>query len=87
MEAPGGDPTAPSKTGRQVYISNISRINHSNFTTRDQLEQEVNNLRSNLANLEALQHNTKVSLEIDCKTNRKYKLVLEEEKIVSPRMT
>ena len=42
------------------YLQNLySRINHK-FSTREQLEQEVNNLRSNLANLEALQHNTKV---------------------------
>ena len=73
MEASRGDPTAPSKAGRQVPISNISTSNifrisaqesTTNFTTRDQLEQEVNNLRSNLANLEALQHNTKVDINI-----------------------
>ena len=52
----------------QIFPPQISSESTTNFTTRDQLEQEVNNLRSNLANLEALQHNTKVS----CKTNSKY---------------
>ena len=42
-----------------------SRTNHSYCnSSRDQLEQEVNNLRSNFANLEALQHNTKVDINI-----------------------
>ena len=42
-----------------------SRTNHSYYiSSRDQLEQEVNNLRSNFANLEALQHNTKVDINI-----------------------
>jgi len=37
---------------------------HQRLADRDQLEQEVNNLRSNLANLEALQHNTKNDLMV-----------------------
>merc|ERR1719189_1210590 len=37
---------------------------HQRVSDRDQLEQEVNNLRSNFANLEALQHNTKNDLMV-----------------------
>ena len=46
-----------STTTQESSTTNISR---------DQLEQEVNNLRSNFANLEALQHNTKVGLKTNC---------------------
>ena len=41
-----------------TYQHNISEIQQHKL--RDQLEQEVKNLRTNFANLEALQHNTKV---------------------------
>ena len=62
MEASRGKQATPPKGSWQVSQTLNSTIisEIQQHKLRDQLEQEVKNLRTNFANLEALQHNTKV---------------------------